>query len=136
MSTLTICLFGRLSIRSNAQSVVGLDSRKVQELLCYLLLHRDRAHSREILTGLLWSDGNPTLSKAYLRKPLWKLNSSLNAPGPQRSILLFDEDWVQINADADLWLDVAVFERAYAAAQGVWGHDLGLTRAESLQEAV
>src|SRR6476646_7428024 len=109
MSTLTIRLFGRLSVQRGAQHLSGLDARKVQELLCYLLIHRDRPHAREVLASLLWSDISSAQSKAYLRKALWQLQSSLADCAHEARFLEVDEDWVQFHSRTDVWLDVATF---------------------------
>jgi DNA-binding SARP family transcriptional activator len=77
MSQLSVRLFGKLSIRCNDRCVDGLTGSKVQELLCYLLLHRDRPHCREALASLLWSDVSTAQSKKYLRQALWQLQGAL-----------------------------------------------------------
>ena len=41
MATFKIYLFGRFCVRHNEQILDGFEARKVQELFCYLLLHRD-----------------------------------------------------------------------------------------------
>ena len=46
--------FGRFDVRCDDRVVDGLNIHKAQELLCYLLLYRDRLHCREILTSALW----------------------------------------------------------------------------------
>ncbi len=56
MSTLRIYLFGKFCVRRNEQVLDGFDARKVQELFCYLLLHRDHSLPRKTLASLLWPD--------------------------------------------------------------------------------
>jgi hypothetical protein len=46
MSTLRIYLFGKFCVRRNERLLDGFDARKVQELLRYLLLHRDHSLPR------------------------------------------------------------------------------------------
>jgi DNA-binding SARP family transcriptional activator len=63
----------------------------------------------------------PAQAKTYLRKALWQLQAAVDAQ-PTRSnspALLVEPDWVQINPDADLWLDVDVFEQAFIRVQNV-----------------
>ena len=52
-------------------------SSKALELLCYLVLHRDRAHTREALSRLLWPDAPDGQAKKYLRQTLWQLQTNL-----------------------------------------------------------
>jgi DNA-binding SARP family transcriptional activator len=111
--------------------------RKQQELLCYLLLHRDRAHPRETLASLLWSANSTAKSKKYLRQALWQLQNITDPQGtlPNRDLLLIDADWVRPNPAADLWLDVEVFEQAFVRAQDMPGHRLDNLQAEVLCDA-
>jgi hypothetical protein len=56
MSRLCITVFGKFDVRCDDEALEGLDTRKVQELFCYLLLNRDQPHSREALASLLWDE--------------------------------------------------------------------------------
>ena len=97
--TVRIRLLGRVSIQRDGEPT-DLPS-KALELLCFLLLHRDRAHTREELSALLWPDARTTLARKYLRQALWQLQSALGA-----ELLLLGNGWVRVDADADWWLDV------------------------------
>jgi DNA-binding SARP family transcriptional activator len=137
MSVLKIGLFGTFAVRYADQPVSGLDARKVQELLAFLLLQRSRAHSREFLAEMLWGQRAPAQSKKYLRQTLWQVQSALASNGLAiSSPLLVDGEWVRVNEGAQIELDVAVFELAYDQAQGVPGSGLDEPRADSLREAV
>jgi len=137
MDELRICLFGRLSASRDGQIIPGLDARRVQELLCYLLLYRDRAHPREALAGLLWEQVPITSSKKCLRQALWRLEAVLE-PGSESGserVLAVDPDWIQVNPKANLWLDVAVFEKAFTGVQDLPGKQLDGERAQLLRVA-
>ena len=58
MDTLCIHLFGRLSILRDGHTVFESLPPKAQELLVYLLLHRDRWHTRERLAAELRAVGS------------------------------------------------------------------------------
>jgi DNA-binding SARP family transcriptional activator len=73
-----------------------------------------------------------------LRQALWQLQSALgsqNEPGTSR-VLSVEPDWVQLNSEADIWLDVAVFEQAYNLVQKTPGQDLNGSQAQLLQDTV
>lgn len=137
MSIMHVCLFGKFHIQLGEQIVVSPSARKVQELFCYLLLHRDHPHPRETLADLLWGSSPTAHSKKYLRQALWQLQAALNSQTEpvDRRWLLVEPEWVQINAEADLWLDVAVFEQAFDHAHGLPGRELDGPIAQSLQSA-
>src|SRR4029434_3726021 len=80
MHVLRVSMFGKLEIQYDDKSLEGLDYRKAQDLFCFLLLYRNRPHSRETLAGLLWGDCSTSHSKKYLRQALWQLNSALQTP--------------------------------------------------------
>ena len=145
MSALNIHLFGKFSVRAQEQPLEGLDACKVQELLGYLLIHRERPHTRESLAGLLWGDTATDKSKKYLRQTLWHLQSALESQfdgrdhhsgeGADGALLFAAHDWVRLNQNSAMWLDVEVFERAFALVQGKAGHDLDAETKRIVQEA-
>lgn len=136
MSHLRIHLFGKFSAQCDDAALGGLDACKVQELFSYLLIHRDRPHSREALAALLWGDTFTAKSKKYLRQALWQLQGVLGAVGaPEAGVLAVEHDWVQLNSGAGVWLDVAVLERASAAAQAGAAGEPGEAAVELLRSA-
>ncbi len=137
MSTLNVSLFGKLEVRHGQDRLITLDTHNAQKLFCYLLLFRDRPHTRESLANVLWGDQSAAHSKNYLRKALWQLQATLDeqAYAAKGQLLLLDGDWVQLHPQADLWLDVAVFERAAAVAHGTPGRNLPAELVQTLRAA-
>ena len=138
MSELSIRLFGKLSVSYNSEIVRGLESCKVREMFCYLLLYRSSPHPRESLAGLLWGESSSAQSKKYLRQTLWEIQRALQQVLPARDggIFLSDAEWLYLNPSIQLWLDVAHFERASTLVQGVDGADMDETQTEALRGAI
>ncbi len=138
MSVLRISLFGKFQVQCDQRTATALGVRKAQHMFCYLLLHPDRPHLRETLADLLWGGNSTTQSKGYLRKALWQLQATLDSRvGPLGyRVLLVEPDWVQLNPEADLWLDVAVFGQAFSSIEGVAGKELDGGCVQTLQNAV
>jgi DNA-binding SARP family transcriptional activator len=139
-TALEIRLFGRVSVQHDGQPLSDL-SAKALELLCYLLLHRDRGHTRETLAGVLWPEASDSLSKKYLRQTLWQLHSTLasrvgHGKANAEALLTLDPGWVRINPKAGWWLDIAAFEQAYGLCRETPGWDLTDTQAQTLEAAV
>jgi DNA-binding SARP family transcriptional activator len=114
----------------------AFEAAKVQELLCYLLLH-PKAHAREALANVLWADSSNAHSKKYLRQALWQLQATLQAnlgPLPHR-IVLVEADWIRLNPALELCVDVLVFERAFSLMNNSNG-DLNAATVERVREAV
>jgi DNA-binding SARP family transcriptional activator len=137
MAPLHISLFGRLRCTTDRRPVGGIEARKVQELLVYLLLHRAHPCTRESLATLLWGEHNDAQARKYLRQALWQLQGALDsACHPITPLLRTDAEWVDLDPSASLWLDVDQFEDAYALATRPGASTLSQAEVDSLCEAV
>ncbi len=138
MHPFRISLFGKFQAQFKGQTLNSLGGDKCRALFCYLLLYRDRPHSREVLANLLWNDVTTARSKGYLRKALWQIQTALNkyVEPSLGSFLLIDSDWIQINQNAALWLDVVEFEKTFMQIKDIPGWQLDPTVAQCLQTAV
>ena len=138
MGPLTIHLFGKIVCDRAGESVFGLHSGKFQELFCYLLLHRDRPLTRETIANVFWGDFTTVQSRKYLRQALWQLQGALDAGVDEahRRVLKVEPGSVGIDPQAEIWLDVDVFERAFVQVQKTVGDHLEEHQACSLREAV
>jgi DNA-binding SARP family transcriptional activator len=137
MATLKFHLFGKFTVLRDAQLVKGLDASKEQELLCYLLVRRDQCHPREALASLLWGNTSTEKSKKYLRQALWHVQAALEETEfANQQVLVVERDWVQLNLRSGVWLDVALFEQAFLAAEDVPAEQLEDPEAQILKEAI
>ena len=138
MLILRIHLFGKFCVRRNERVLDGFDARKIQELFCYLLLHRDHSLPRETLAGILWPETTTTQSKKNLRQALWQLQSALGSQNEKANdrILLVGPDWVQLNSQADFWLDVAEFEQVFNRVQKTPGQEFDISTAQRVQYTI
>ncbi|MCE7990100.1 MAG: hypothetical protein DYG89_53830 [Caldilinea sp. CFX5] len=137
MGNMHISLFGKLSIYAADQTMLNLQPRRAEELLCYLLLYRNRLHEREKLATLLWPDLAPAQSKRYLRQLLWQLQSALNHTVQPASHLLHTEhDRLGINQDAAYQLDIQIFETAFASVVDQAGRNLCVQQVDQLRQAI
>src|SRR5689334_17468820 len=119
MATLNIQLLGKLHVQQDEAAIHGFEVRKVQELFCYLLLNRRQAYPRESLANLFWNDCSTAQSKKYLRKALWQLQTAVSSAAP--SLLLAGPEWIQVNPQADIRLDVGILESAFNEVRSVPG---------------
>jgi DNA-binding SARP family transcriptional activator len=117
--------------------IPGLDARKTQELLCYLLIFRNRPHPRETLAGILWGDNTTAHSKKYLRQSLWMLQRALESfTSFETPFLVVDENWISLNPKAKYWLDAAEFERIHQEIRVTTPHLISPGDAEVLRSAI
>jgi|SRR5215216_27074 len=139
MSGLNIHLFGKFRIECDRQVIGFSNVCKAQELFSYLLVYRNRSHSRETLAGLLWGNSTTEKSRKYLRQAIWHLQTAFDTQKvwEEAGITLHTEhDWVQIGTSNTVWLDVAILEEAFSLVEGVPSSDLTPEQAASLQSAV
>lgn len=138
MARLTVRMLGKFSAYCDHQPVTGLEARKLQEFLAYLLLHRDHTLNREALAEVISPEAPPLHSRKTLRQTLWQLQTVLNdnaAAGGER-LIIADTDSVTVNGNAGVWLDVAEVETAFAGAVGRPGETLDEDAAGTLARAV
>jgi DNA-binding SARP family transcriptional activator len=138
MFPLTVCMFGKLSVQRDGETLKGICGCKLQELFSYLLLHRKSSHARESLATLLWGDSTTAQSKKYLRQALWQLQSALDPESARKNspTLNVEPDWVSIDPNADIWMDVTIFEHAFLMTREVTGQALEEKVAATLESAV
>jgi len=138
MDILQISLFGKFRVLYHSELLDIMKQRKVQELLAYLLIYRGQQHHRESLANLIWENTNPTQSKNYLRKTIWQLQSALNEieGGLSDHILQVTDEWVRVNPEANLELDVARFEESFSHIQDVSGKNFDVSVFHVIEEAI
>jgi DNA-binding SARP family transcriptional activator len=136
-ASLRISLFGRMAVEYDGVPIGEHAGVRAQELLCYLLLHRDRPQPREGVASALWGGHCTTRqSRTYLRKALWQLQTELQTDlGPAAALVHADTEWLCLEVDAGLHLDVAALEEAYAQVHDVPAERLDPCAARALQAA-
>jgi DNA-binding SARP family transcriptional activator len=117
MHSWEVRLFGNLSIQYNQTEWSRLEGCKVQELFCYLLLHRGVPHLREVLATLLWGESTTAQSKKNLRQALWHLHTYCETMPDKSQWLITSVDDVQFNPSVQVVLDVEQFEQSYKLMQ-------------------
>lgn len=138
MAQIKVSLLGRFCIQLGETEVQELESRKAEELLCYLLLYSQHPHSREQLSEILWGEGFSNQSKNYLRKALWQLQSGLDhLVGPEDApLVLAEPEWIRVNPHCDVWVDATFLETAFQTVKGTPGRNLTAQQAGCLETAV
>jgi DNA-binding SARP family transcriptional activator len=133
-------LFGKFQLLAisacGLAKVVPLEPGKARELLCFVMLAGKRAHHREALASLFWTEGSSERSLKYLRQALWQLQSLLGQySDPEQPVLTVDNDWVQLNAAANLWIDTSAFEAACLQVRNQSGNEFSPEQATLVREA-
>lgn len=122
MSTLEIRMFGTMSLERDGHPLNHVPSRRVRDLLSYLLLGRDSAHSREHLAGVFWGDLEISRARHSFNTALWRLRRLLEHEGRGSDYLHVDSRHVGFNVGSDFRLDVAEFEHRCDWAAQIENH--------------
>jgi DNA-binding SARP family transcriptional activator len=108
-------LFGIGQASYNDRFLAGFPSQQHYRLLCYLLLNRRHAHTREQLSAVFWGEYPTATSRTYLRHTLWRLRSGLEQAGVcPDEYLTSENDTISFVKSSQHWLDVDAFESAVA----------------------
>lgn len=131
-----IYLFGNFHIYNDTQTELDLRPTAAR-LFAFLLLNRHRVHLREVVAESFWQSSEIDRARRSLNTTLWQLRNTFRQyDDSQTEVISATSEQIQINQEANLWLDVAAFEMK--AKQGMDCHDGGLTKTavEELEEAV
>ncbi|HEY4721336.1 MAG TPA: BTAD domain-containing putative transcriptional regulator, partial [Anaerolineae bacterium] len=110
---LQIRLFGRPEFYRGPVLLPSLATHKTQSLLAFLILRRDRPHSRDELSALFWGDQTQERARHSLATALWRIRRLISPD----EYLLADAAAVQFDGDRDYWLDTAEFEKLLNASR-------------------
>lgn len=111
MGQLRISLFGDFKVERRGENPLRV-TRTVRQLLAYLLLGRNRNHSRDVIVDVFWQDYPVRRARSCLNTTLWRLRRLLEPEGVSRGtyLLCSPSGEVRFNSESDLWLDVAVLD--------------------------
>jgi DNA-binding SARP family transcriptional activator len=133
-------LFGDLALENDGQCV-SCTSAKALELLCYLIVHHERAHPRERLAVILWPDDDIASGKRHLRQALWRLKLALrgaeqSSTGAPDILAPVRSGWLRIHPSIAAGCDLVCFDRVHAATRGLPGEDLSDGDAAGIEAAL
>ena len=103
MSRLALLLLGPPRIECDGEPV-EIRRRKAIALIIYLAV-TGQSHSRDALATLLWPEYDQSRARAGLRRVLAALKEALG-----EGWLDVDREAVELNPDAEVWLDVSEFQ--------------------------
>jgi hypothetical protein len=105
-------VLGGFEARIGPGAPLDIATRKTRALLAYLALPPGRAHARDKLTGLLWSDRGDEQARNSLRQALTELGRVL--AGIEPSPLVKGRDTLSLDPEG-VEVDAVLFERLAAS---------------------
>ena len=133
---LKVQMFGAGQARYADRPLPGFPSRQSCLLLCYLLLNRRRAHPRERLAAVFWSDYPTPVSLKHLRNCIWRIRNNLQSVGaPAEEYLSIGDGSISFRGSSQYWLDVEEFETQINSCQDIPSQQLATEQATQLERA-
>ncbi len=117
VARLHVYLLGGFQLQSKGAALPPIASRTGRSLLAYLLTHRERAHTRDLLVGKLWPDTEETKARRRLSQSLWHIQSVLAPIAGAEPFILTEPATIRFNTRSDAWIDVAEYEEQIALAK-------------------
>ena len=136
METLSIRMFGPLEITVGAQRLPQFATRKSRSLFSYLVLHRDRAHSRDVLAGTFWGEYPDAIARKHLRDALWRIRQVLASAKRHGLQLEIEGQAVGVDMGHRSWLDIREFETGVSRLEGRTPEEMTPEEADLLRSAV
>jgi predicted ATPase/DNA-binding SARP family transcriptional activator/Tfp pilus assembly protein PilF len=125
MSTLTIQTLGDCQITLNGQRISAFETDKSRALLVYLAIESAKPQRRSHLAGLLWSEEREERALHNLRQTLSSLRKTLGDTQAETQFLIVDRESIQLNPQADIWIDAKVFSQHLSSAYQYYQLQLG-----------
>src|SRR5215831_9900632 len=114
MLRLRLKVLGGFEARIGTGLPIDIATRKTRALLAYLAVPAGRPHTRDKLTGLLWSDRGDEQARNSLRQTLTELGRILADIDP--SPLVKGRDTLSLDPEA-VEVDAMLFERLAAGSE-------------------
>jgi DNA-binding SARP family transcriptional activator len=117
VSYLSLSLLGGFEAKLGDATLSGFSTDKVRALLAYLAVEGRRPHRREALAGLLWPGYPERSARTSLRHALANLRRVLGDPATASPFLLVEGETIQLNPQAQVWVDVVELEKALSGTK-------------------
>ncbi len=91
------------------EPVAGWPNCKGKSIFKYLVTHRERPISKEVLMEIFWPEGDPDSARNNLNVAIYGLRKSLGKVNADYSYVLFQDGCYLLNPEVDIWVDTEAF---------------------------
>lgn len=117
MPKLRIFTLGGLNLYMDQEPIAELVTKKVQALLVFLAIERDKSFTRDRIISIFWADSGESQARYNLRYALWVLRKGLGIKKEEEGYILAEGDNLRFNTNSDYWLDTEVMTRLLEQAE-------------------
>jgi predicted ATPase/DNA-binding SARP family transcriptional activator len=104
LSDIQVSLFGTLKLERNGETLRLPASTDARHLLTYLLLNRQKKHSRTVLLGVFWGESPEPRARKALSQAIWYIRRDL----PE--LLETNHETITISSSIHIWVDIEEFK--------------------------
>lgn len=115
--SLIIHCLGPFRVYQDDQPVQNWPGNKGRSIFKYIVAHRERPVSKEVLMDLFWPEADPEAARNNLNVAIHNLRQSFKAIRSDFPYILFHDDHYFLNSALVLWVDFNHFIQAYQAGQ-------------------
>jgi DNA-binding SARP family transcriptional activator len=109
--SLLVYSLGPFRVYQDDCPVTDWPSSKGKSIFKYLVIHRQRPVSKEVLMELFWPGSQPDAARNNLNVAIYGLRQALREGRPSFSHVLFEDDCYLLNPILEMWVDVEEFEK-------------------------
>jgi DNA-binding SARP family transcriptional activator len=106
---LDVRLFGRFEVAMDGATVSSWHGRLGPAVFAYLVLHRERAVSRDVLADVFWRDVQPDAARNRVNVAIHGLRTDLR-PLTETPIVVFGDNGYRLNPAIEVRVDTDAFE--------------------------
>lgn len=106
---LSVSLFGPMAVFVNGRPLKRLPGKKVNALLAFFLHNHQKPVHREILMEKFWGGHSPSSARNSLNVAVYTIRKHLARALPDTDVLLYDNDYYQLNPGLHIVTDVQRF---------------------------
>ena len=106
---LSIYCFGNFKVELNGENISAFETDKTRALLVYLAVEAEHSLRRSHIAGMLWPDDSEERALHNLRQTLSYLRKALGDTTESPYFILSDRECIQLNPQANIWVDCLVF---------------------------
>ncbi len=134
MTSLQVHVFGKLRLQHGEVRIETFPTRRVEELLGFLIASPHTRHTREKLIDTLWPDIPLRNGRASLSTALWRLRTVFDRLNlPSGDYFITNRDWIRFEPSGAFILDLAEFNQFIGEAERT---EDGKKRESALRSAI
>jgi DNA-binding SARP family transcriptional activator len=136
LTIMQVYLFGNFQVHTSNDAELTLRPTAAR-LFAFLLLHRHQVHLREVVAESFWQNSEINRARRSLNTTLWQLRNTLDhQDNPQKMIITATQEQITINQEANLWLDVAAFDKKARQGEAYFNAGQLAEAIQLLEEAI